>query len=448
MKMRRPWVAFLILFGLFAIAGPYDWNNRVNKEAEETNLKATLSNANAGIEEGKTGRRLAVIGFAVLALGITLRRRWNERRGFPVDSGGITFGVDRSVALPILAFVLFAASSVLWAEDPALVVRRVAVFLFLGYAAWAIARSWTLPDILTFTVVSCLVVLFTSLGLEVIRGQFHPFDGEYRLMGLTHPNNHAQECAAVIFCSIAAMRLMPQKKRFYMLTTILAFGFILLTRSRTSFLAVIVALGFGALYIMPKRRVFGVGLVLAALVLVVSVYGPDLVDSAKHALLMGRQESAADVGTLTGRTELWAELLTYVGVRPVLGYGFEGFWGPIHTANVSLALGWVVPHAHNGYIEMLLDLGSVGLMLFVVALLSGVFHAQRRLRMFPGDTEALFSITLLVWVLVSMVSEKVLPQTHYAAFLTMVVLAREAITAPVPVAQRRAIRAYARTVSA
>src|SRR5579862_7166553 len=169
--MRRPWVAFLILFGLFAVAGPYDWNNRVNKEAEETNLKATLSNANAGIEEGKTGRRLAVIGFAVFALGLTLRRRWNERRGVPVDSGGITFGVDRSVALPLLAFCLFAASSVLWADDPGLVVRRVGVFLLIGYAAWAVARSWTLPDILTFTIISCLVVLCVSFGLEVIRGQ-------------------------------------------------------------------------------------------------------------------------------------------------------------------------------------------------------------------------------------------------------------------------------------
>lgn len=445
--MRRPWLAFLILFGLFAVAGPYDWNNRANKQAEETSLKTALSNTSAGIEEGKTPRRLAVLGFAVFALGLTLRRRWKERRGLPMEPGALQFGVDRSVALPILGFVIFAALSVLWAEDPALVIRRVAVFLFVGYAAWAVARSWNLSDILTFTVVSCLVVLTASLGLEILRGQFHPFDGEYRLMGLTHPNNHAQECAAVIFCSLAAMRLVPEKKRFYTLTTIAAFGFILLTRSRTSLLAVLIALAFGALYVMPKRRVFGVSLVMAAVVLIIGVYGPDFIDSAKHVLLFGRQESAADVGTLTGRTELWSELLTYVGAHPVAGYGFEGFWGPMHTASVSIALGWVVPHAHNGYIEMLLDLGIVGLVLFVITLLSGVWHAQRRLRLFPRDTDALFSMTVIVWVIVSMVSEKVLPQTHYAAFLTMVVLAREAITAPVPVAQG-AIRAYARTVSA
>jgi len=446
--MRRPWLAFLILFGLFAAAGPYDWNNRADKESEETNLKATLSNANAGIEEGKTGRRLAVIGFAVFAFAVTARRRWKERRGLLPESNGPALGGDRSVIVPLVAFMLFAAASALWADDPGLVARRTIVFLFLGYAAWAVARSWTLTDVLSFTVLSCLTVLFVSLGLEIIRGQFHPFDGGYRLMGLTHPNNHAQECAAAIFCSLAAARLMPDKRRFYTLTAIAAFGLIMLTRSRTSILAVLVALGFGALYIVPKRRVLGVALVMASIAITVAVFGPDLIDSAKHALLLGRQESGADVGTLTGRTEIWSELMTYVGARPFLGYGFEGFWGPSHTASVSLALGWVIPHAHNGYIEMLLDLGAVGLVLFVAALISGVTHAQRRLRASPGDTEALFAITLLAWVLVSMISEKVLPQTHYASFLTMVVLAREAIASPVPAAQQRSIRAYARTASA
>jgi exopolysaccharide production protein ExoQ len=266
-------------------------------------------------------------------------------------------------------------------------------------------------------------------------------------MGLTHPNNHAQECAAVIIASLAAMRLVPERRRFYVMTTIAGAGLLMLTRSRTAVLAVTVAVGCGALYIMPKRRVLGVGLVMAAVVIAISVFGADLVDSAKHALLFGRQESTADIGTLTGRTELWSELMTYVGARPLAGYGFEGFWGPTHTASVALSLGWVVPHAHNGYIEMLLDLGVVGLVLFLAVLLSGLFHAQRRLRASPGDTEALLAVTLLAWVFVAMMAEKVLPQTDYAAFLTMVVLAREAIASPVAVVPH-AVRAYARTVSA
>ena len=449
MAMRRPWLAFLLLFGLFCAAGPYDWNNRVNKESEAGNLKAALSGTTAGLDEGSSSRRFAVIGLAVFALAVTVRRRWKERKGVPMEPGALVVGGggDRSIIVPLVAFVTFAAASTLWADDPGIVARRVVVLLCVAYAAWAVARAWTLSDLLSFSVLACLTTLLVSSGLEMMRGQFHPFDGGYRLSGLTHPNNHAQECAAAIIASLAAMRLVPEHRRFYVLTTIAGAGLMVLTRSRTAVLAVVVALGVGALYIMPKRRVLGVGLVMAAVVIAVGVFGADLVDSAKHALLFGRQESTADVGTLTGRTELWSELMTYIGARPIVGYGFDGFWGPIHTASVALSLGWVVPHAHNGYIEMLLDLGVVGLVLFLAVLFAGLSHAHRRLRESPGDTEALLGVTLLVWLLVAMMAEKIVPQSGYASFLIMVVLAREAMASPVPVASRT-VRAYARTVSA
>jgi exopolysaccharide production protein ExoQ len=443
--MRRPWLAFLVLFGLFCLVGPYDWNNRSDEEAKETDLKTAVSGTSAGIEEGNSSRRFAVVGFALFAIVLAARTRWKERRGIPGPLGPWTGG-DRTLLIPILAFSMFAAASALWADDPGLVARRIFVFLCVGAAAWAVARAWTLSDILLFTVLSCLTMLLASLGLEIVRGFFHPFDGIYRLMGLTHPNNHALEAAVVIICSLAAIRLSPQHRRGYLFATALACGLLLLTRSRTSILSVIIALGVASLYIMPKRRVFGIGLVTIAVALIIGVYGPDVIDSAKHVLLFGRQESSADVGTLTGRTELWAELLTYAASRPLVGYGFEGFWSPEHTANVSLSLGWVVPHAHNGYIDMLLALGVIGLALFVITLVAGVLHANRTLRVYPGNTDALFSLTLLVWMIVAMISEKVFPQTHYAAFLVMVVLAREAVTAPVTVL-KPAVRAYARTLS-
>src|SRR5580693_806202 len=155
MRMRRPWLAFLLLFGLFCATGPYDWNNRVNKESEVGNLKAALSGTTAGLEEGSSSRRFAVIGLAVFALGLTARRRWKERRGLPMEPGALVVGGggDRSIIVPLVAFV--------------------------ALAAWAVARSWTLSDILSFTVLACLTTLFVSLGLEIMRGQFHPFDGGY-----------------------------------------------------------------------------------------------------------------------------------------------------------------------------------------------------------------------------------------------------------------------------
>lgn len=434
--MRRPWLAFVILFGLFCLTGPYDLNYRANKEVGTTDLKTAVSGAGATIEQGNPMRRFAVIGFAVFALVLASRTRSMARRGIPNPSGVSANGGDLSMLIPIVMFLMVAAASALWAEDSGLVAKRIIVFLCLGAAAWAVARAWPLSDILTFTMVSCLTMLGVSLALEVVRSQFHPLDGQYRLMGLAHPNGNATLCAAVIFCALASMRLMPQHRRTYVLVMIGAFGLLFLTRSRTSILALVATLGIVSLRVMPKRRVLGVGLIVVAVALAIGVYGAGAIDSVKHALLLGRQESTADLGTLTGRTELWSELLTYSASRPLLGYGFEGFWSPMHTASVSLALGWVIPDAHSGYVEMLLDLGIIGLVLFVASLLSGLFHALRVLRADPGNSEALFSLAVLVWVIVAMFTEKILPQTEYASFLTMIVLARQSASSPARAAAR------------
>jgi O-antigen ligase len=429
MIRRRPWLAFLLLFGLFCLTGPYDLHNRDNEAEMEGRLNAAVAAKGGNIQEGNASRRFAVLGLAAFALALIMQSRARERRGESVPPDAAP-GYDRVVAWPILAYMTVACASVFWAEDPGLVARRVVVLLCLVAAAWAVARAWSLSDILLFNILACLATLLTSLGLEIVRGRFTPFAGTYRLTGLTHPNTHAVEAAVVIMSCFFAVRLSPHHRRRYALAAGLAVLLLLITRSRTSALSVILALGFATFGSMPKRRLLGVGLMLTTTVLAIVVFGPDLIDSARQAALMGRDASTADVGSLTGRTALWTELLTYVGARPLVGYGLGGFWSPAHTAYIALALGWVVSHSHNGYLEVLLDLGLVGLTLFLIVFGAGIAQASRRLKANPQSVEALFALTVLVWVVIAMLSEKVFPVTHYGSFLVMVVLARLVATAP------------------
>ena len=72
--------------------------------------------------------------------------------------------------------------------------------------------------------------------------------------------------------------------------------------------------------------------------------------------------------TLTGRTQLWDDLLR-VTADPWFGTGFESFWlGERVTALWSQYL-WRPNQAHNGYLEVFLNLGWVGVALlgFVIA---------------------------------------------------------------------------------
>jgi O-antigen ligase len=70
--------------------------------------------------------------------------------------------------------------------------------------------------------------------------------------------------------------------------------------------------------------------------------------------------------TLTGRTDTWTELIPVVEREPLLGYGFGSFWTTDRRDLYQMSF------AHNGYLDILLELGVVGLSFYTVWLLSCV----------------------------------------------------------------------------
>ena len=77
--------------------------------------------------------------------------------------------------------------------------------------------------------------------------------------------------------------------------------------------------------------------------------------------------------TFTGRTDIWAELVPVVKQRPILGCGFGSYWTP-KTRAIH-----IIGQAHNGYLEVLMELGFVGLVLVSMFMLSCVRKAVRAL---------------------------------------------------------------------
>lgn len=74
--------------------------------------------------------------------------------------------------------------------------------------------------------------------------------------------------------------------------------------------------------------------------------------------------------TMSGRTGIWQAVLYHIQERPLLGFGRSAFWaqGSIYAIRAGERVGarYVPPHAHNGFLDLLLDVGVVGLSLFVV----------------------------------------------------------------------------------
>jgi O-antigen ligase len=99
----------------------------------------------------------------------------------------------------------------------------------------------------------------------------------------------------------------------------------------------------------------------------------------------GALENLGRNATLTGRTDIWRILLD-VPVNPVVGTGFESFWlGKRMDYLWSFQIVNGLNEAHNGYLEMYLNLGWGG-----VALLFTLFWAgyQNVLRLLVRDPAA------------------------------------------------------------
>jgi O-antigen ligase len=82
--------------------------------------------------------------------------------------------------------------------------------------------------------------------------------------------------------------------------------------------------------------------------------------------------------TFTGRTIIWDFAFYMMQRRPHLGWGYQSFWlVGIDAPSVVEAPGFVkmMPNAHNGYYDTMLELGNVGyilLLMFIIATLHAV----------------------------------------------------------------------------
>jgi exopolysaccharide production protein ExoQ len=114
----------------------------------------------------------------------------------------------------------------------------------------------------------------------------------------------------------------------------------------------------------------------------------------------GVLETVGRDATLTGRTSIWDDALALAG-NPIGGAGFESFWlGP--RLDILWAKYWWHPNeAHNGYLEVFLNLGWVGVALMTIIIIRGYRNAVARLRTDPeaGGVALVFVVVGLIYAL-------------------------------------------------
>lgn len=303
----------------------------------------------------------------------------------------------RHINIWFVALLGWAFFSMLWAPDAFTVFKQATgisgvtlLGIAFGLAAWQPKRfsAVLLPWVIFLLVLSFVVaLLLPDIGVHSSR-QFE-LQGSWR--GITYQKNGLGQLASfgAILC-FHAWCARQGRPLWMLLGTLFSLLLIMLSRSSTSLLLALIVCGVIYLRLRAPLQL-GVHSTRVKALLWLMVLAPLFI----YMVLIGSLDSTALAqafgeifgkdATFSGRTYIWAELLRNIREHPWVGVGFNSFWPTSLSAATVSRLGWDCPNGHNGYLDLINDLGLIGFSLFVlliwrhfrdVARLARFDHAQ------------------------------------------------------------------------
>jgi O-antigen ligase len=112
---------------------------------------------------------------------------------------------------------------------------------------------------------------------------------------------------------------------------------------------------------------------------------------------------------LTGRSQLWVAVLDMIWTRPWLGYGYGAFWAGEGSEAETIwnIVGWKAPFAHNGWLDIWLTLGLVGLILCAIGYAFSVLRSIYWVR-YGKTPECFWPGIYMIYMFLSNLSESFL----------------------------------------
>ena len=275
----------------------------------------------------------------------------------------------------LVALALLALVSCLWATEPALVLQRSIAVLGTTLLGIALAVRLSLEDQLRLMSWLFRIIAVLSLACIVLLPSYGISDSVGNGGGWRGIFGYKNNLGATMALSVLVEWQLPVQTRLSRLLNrfalLLSAVLLVFSGSITPMVCLIASMLFVPIYKFAMRLRIPLYAIVLATLLVVASAVTTLFDSERVTAALGR---SAD---FTGRTEIWALVSSYISERPVLGYGYWGFWSGASSESLTIdhALGTRIMYSHNGYLEILLGLGVVGFLLMLAFLGTGVKRA-------------------------------------------------------------------------
>lgn len=134
--------------------------------------------------------------------------------------------------------------------------------------------------------------------------------------------------------------------------------------------------------------------------------------------------------TLTGRTDIWRYVWDQIELRPWLGYGLSAFWNGLDgpSGYIQLAMRTAVIYAHNGFLDIWLSIGIVGLGVFVFSFVSNTLQSLSLLRI-SNSPEGIWPLLFFTYVFLANLTEGIMASFGSSMWVIYVALSYSMIMA-------------------
>lgn len=303
----------------------------------------------------------------------------------------------------IWLYFLFGLISIFWSEYP-----------FVSFKRWIKASGTIVMAVIIMTeklpfeaiglIIRRLSFIFLPLSVVFVKyyphlgRQFHIYAGTPMFTGVATQKNGLGEICLIVgiyfFWNLLVARM--DKKEianqlpnsvYIIILPIWAWLFYIVD-SMTSLVCFAAATGIFLAARMPAVAAEPKNLIKICFFFIFFITVTEYLFDVKDTVIMalGRRPD------LTTRVPMWEDMMSMAG-NPFVGYGYESFW--LGSRLMYMREKWAMEHqAHNGYLEMYLNMGIIGVFFIIAWIVKGLRNVSCLLA--TNATAGTFSFCLIV----------------------------------------------------
>lgn len=330
----------------------------------------------------------------------------------------------------LVVFFLYSGVSILWSGFPFIAFKRyikeIGTLIFVLVLLMDERRVVTVRRLImrtTYVLVPMSIILFKYF--PHLGRYYHVYSGELSITGVSVGKNGlgvlSAICAFTVSWVYLAMKPLVRGRIrtlfFFLIVSsyILSMWTLVSSNSKTALVCFVAATG--TLLILRQR--WTTRNVRSVLLIFLGSFGILFLLQITTDIFgfLITQVLGRDI-TLTGRTDLWQELIR-MSRKPILGYGFNSFWLGGRLAHLHSKHWWTPTQAHNAFLETYLNGGLVGVILITLVFLSTF---QRTVRKLAQDYDfGVFRMAVLVFAVLFAITEAYFMVFHIVWFMFLLI---------------------------